>query len=286
MSAAPHLAPGPAAADAPSVAARPARWRTTLEGAALGLMLGASLGLVGVVEVAGISTADGVLYAAVAGALAGLLRRAHWLAWAGGALLLLWLLVTMTPVAEPVFRLTHRWDVRWGEPLPQEVDAVFVLSGAVTADSTLNSDAADRLLHGIVLARDAKVPLVLSEVRGGPWKTLSSKLDQSRLLALTRFEEPVHVVTRVKSTMYEAWRVAKLAELHGWTRIAVVTSPSHSRRACATIEATGLKVTCAPARLRRFASNALRDEGDRVAAVRETLYEAAAYVKYRWMGWI
>ena len=69
-----------------------------------------------------------------------------------------------------------------------------------------------------------------------------------------------------------------------WKRVAVVTSPMHSRRACATVEGTGLAVTCVVAPWRPAAWPA-RTAGDRIVVMQRLVYETLAWAQYRVSGW-
>jgi hypothetical protein len=60
----------------------------------------------------------------------------------------------------------------------------------------------------------------------------------------------------------------------------------HTRRACATFEAVGFKVTCYPSLTRRRVTGHPIREEDRLAAFGEYLYERLGMVKYRWKHWI
>ena len=70
----------------------------------------------------------------------------------------------------------------------------------------------------------------------------------------------------------------------GPRRVAVVTSPVHTRRACAKFEKLGSFVTCVPAREYEAATIAPARAPDRLAALREYLCEALGTVKYRSAG--
>ncbi|MEP6551569.1 MAG: hypothetical protein ABJB95_10315, partial [Gemmatimonadales bacterium] len=72
----------------------------------------------------------------------------------------------------------------------------------------------------------------------------------------------------------------------GWKTLAVVSSPMHSRRACATFEAVGFKVICVPAAVRGSGLYSAANAGDRLRAFRSWLYETFATDTYRRRGWI
>jgi uncharacterized SAM-binding protein YcdF (DUF218 family) len=80
--------------------------------------------------------------------------------------------------------------------------------------------------------------------------------------------------------------VKGIADREGWKRIVLVTSPFHSRRACATFEHVGLAVTCSPSDSRDIAVHSLTDSGDRVSAFSMWIYEVAATLHYRMHGWV
>ncbi|MBL0170091.1 MAG: YdcF family protein [Gemmatimonadaceae bacterium] len=224
----------------------------------------------------------------------------HVLALGGGALLgptawgaLLWLangllvaglmLVMFTPIVRPMVSRFVRADAEGAAP----VDAVVVLSGGLTDDGRITGQALDRLLSGVSLAkRRAIVELALSVVvQEDRHPPASSEADQRALVALMAPELSLRLVRDVHSTRDEALAFAALARTHGWRRVAVVTSPMHTHRACAALETVGIAVECRPAESRDYSLNALNRSENRRLAFQDVLYEIAATLLYRVRGW-
>jgi uncharacterized SAM-binding protein YcdF (DUF218 family) len=137
--------------------------------------------------------------------------------------------------------------------VPRDVDAVAVLSADVQSDGLVANRGVDRLLAGAAWSRVLRRPLVLSVIRLRAGD-VSSEADQRRVAALAGIgAADLFFVDSVHVTRDEAVRAAALARVRGWRRVLVVTSPSHSRRACAAFERAGLRVTCAPAESRDYA---------------------------------
>jgi len=89
----------------------------------------------------------------------------------------------------------------------------------------------------------------------------------------------------VTNTYTESLAFAALARGQRWTHVRVVTSPLHARRACSTLEATKLTVTCAPATSRDVALTSLGSSDARLAVARAALHEAVGLLVYRARGW-
>ena len=251
--------------------------------------LGASLlGLPGLV---GFAPPDAFLLAAGAGALAGAVAagRGLRLVQAVAALVaLLLVLVTSLPLAPALTRGLVRRDqpaADAGAP----VDAVAVLASGVGEDGLVQGDGVDRLLAGAALAQRTGRPLVVSVIHPRRLAAVSSLADQQRIVALAGLRDRLWTVDSVHTTHDEAVRMAALARAHGWRRVALVTSPTHTRRACATFERAGLPVVCTPA-LARDASwggpTPLRTPGDRLHATALWLYETLGWLTYRARGWV
>jgi uncharacterized SAM-binding protein YcdF (DUF218 family) len=137
-------------------------------------------------------------------------------------------------------------------------------------------------------ARAADRPLVLSIVRRDQPGAPSSERDQRALAARLGVARDL-LVDSVHVTRDEAVREAALARREGWRRLLVVTSPYHSRRACAAYERAGVAVLCAPAPSRDYAlggPHPLAGPGERVAAFRDWLYETVGWAVYRARGWV
>ena len=166
------------------------------------------------------------------------------------------------------------------------VDAVFVFSNTVNSHGLVAGEGVDRLLTGIELrSRRPALPLLVSIVRSSERANgISSVADQRALIALAPASGPVEWIDSVYSTRDEAVRLSRKAFLQRWKRVAVVTSPMHTRRACATVEGMGLAVTCVAAPWRPAGWPA-RTASDRILVMQRLTYEILAWTQYRLSGW-
>lgn len=187
------------------------------------------------------------------------------------------------------------WPARLGRQMIRSdslpgpaADAIVVLSASLTDEGLLTGVAVDRLLEGARLYRAGAAPrLVLSRIETDiDGRLTSSDGDQRAVLALAGLDPALEIVAPVGTTRLEAERVAEQGRGRGWRRIVVVTSPSHTRRACATFEAVGFEVTCRAAPDRQVAWGQLDSPGDRAAAFGQWMYEVLGLAKYRAMGWL
>ena len=237
----------------------------------------------GAYELAG--TILSVLVGAIGGLLIGQLFRRRLLIAIDAALIIAYLVVVATPVVVP---FTSRW-IRI-DPLPADtVDAVVVLSAGLMSDSSLSSTAADRLLSGLELIRAGhgrRIVTTRHVERVGTGR-LTTDGDQARLIALGSIPPDRWVVaTGATTTREEAVSTARILLPRGEKRIIVVTSPLHTRRACATFEAVGFLVVCRASRERDHVTNPPLGTHDRLAALRAYGYEVAGFLKYRLQGWL
>ncbi|HSB53013.1 MAG TPA: YdcF family protein [Gemmatimonadales bacterium] len=269
-----------------AAAERPARSR--IIGLGSGLCLGVATWILakelGVASLLGRGTMGSTGWAAAAGALLGLAGLTAILWGLLGVSVATLLLVAWTPVVEgPVHRMIRR-----DAPGPQPLDAILVLSGNVTGDGFLGSAALDRLVAGISQAKERGVRhLIISRVYVTMGRdTISSEADEMRLARRFASDLDVHSLGTVRTTREEALAVASMARREGWKRLGVVTSPMHSRRACAAVEEAGLAVICLPAAERAYAVQRISTPGNRVRAFQDWLYEAVAMRVYRWRGWV
>jgi uncharacterized SAM-binding protein YcdF (DUF218 family) len=123
-------------------------------------------------------------------------------------------------------------------------------------------------------------------VQEGGSRHASSEADQRALAALAAPQVSVRFVRDVHSTHDEALAFSALARTHGWRRVAVVTSPMHTRRACGALGKAGLSVECRPAAPRDYSLRYLDSGGSRRLAFIDVLYELTATLLYRVRGWV
>jgi len=223
--------------------------------------------------------------ATLAGLAIGLADRLRQAAYVIAALAALAGVVMLTPVVSgPVARWMRR------DPIPTTpLEAVVVLSAGLLADSSLNVSGAERLVGGIAFARSTNTPMIVTT-------RIVATLDQRRLIssdsAQTRLVRTLdggvdwRTVQPVHTTHDEAARAAALLLPLGKRRIAVVTSPMHARRACATFEAVGFRVTCTPSDEWAYSVRLLHGPRDRLRAAFELGYERLAMIEYRKRGWV
>ena len=217
-----------------------------------------------------------MLFATLAGLLIGWLGAGRYVLLVDLAALLCYFAIGLTPLLDRPIAAWVRADAA-----PSRVDAVVVLSSSVTSDSSLDVAGADRMLTGIALVRRGVAPRIVTtrvEHRFGA-RIIASDADQRWLLQLAGADSMWTSVTTVRSTRDEALQLAAFLEPAGARTIAVVTSPMHTRRACATMERVGFHVICVAAREHLGTTSHPVTGTDRVAAFRAYLYERLAMLK-------
>jgi uncharacterized SAM-binding protein YcdF (DUF218 family) len=256
------------------------RWR---EGAAYGALAGVFAWQFGLTGRFASSTPQVVLLATLAGLLIGWLGTSRYLLLADLAALLCYFAIGLTPLLDRPIAAWVRADA-----VRSRVDAIVVLASSVTSDSSLDVAGADRMLTGIALIRRGVAPRIVTtrvEHRFGA-RVIASDADQRWLLQLAGADSMWTSVTTVQSTRDEAIQLAAFLEPAGARTIAVVTSPMHTRRACATLERVGFRVICVAAREHLGTTWHPVTGSDRVAAFRAYLHERVAMLKYQWKGWV
>jgi uncharacterized SAM-binding protein YcdF (DUF218 family) len=195
-----------------------------------------------------------------------------------GLLAALWLVVAFTPLTTWMADGLVRRD-----PL-QAGDAAFVFGAFVQPDGDPNSKSMARLLRAVELVADGRARyLVVSEISppAGPLAPVARDW-------VGRFAPSAEVLTvgQIFNTHDEAVAVKALFEERGWTRVLAVTSPTHTRRAAAALEAQGLEVVAVPAIETEFDLEGLGFPADRRAAFGALAHEWLGLYVYRRRGWI
>jgi len=266
-----------------SVKDSPALARDALTGAILGTLCGVAANALGVQGLLRRPELTLFLPLAVAGALLGA-SRLRPLLWVAGAVLgFLCIAVAYTPLAAASSAPFIRRDT-----VPPRLDAVAVLSMGGTPDGLMRSETLDRVLTGVSLVRrgTSNAMLISRETRVFGGKPVSDSADLDEITRMAVPQATVIFVDSIRTTRTEALRMRAIARPRGWNTVAVVTSPLHSRRACATFETVGFKVVCVPAIVRGSGLVPNSTPEDRFRAFRAWLYERFATDTYRSRGWI
>lgn len=249
-------------------------------GAALGGAFWILASVVGLANIIAVGDGRPLLACMAIGALVGATDRERLLLWADGLTLALILVAAFTPVVPVVGRLLVRDDG------VQPVDAVVVLGGGSSVHGLVDPEGLSRVLSGLgrVGPQDT-TPLVLTVVRRSPHDTTSTEPDLRSLLALAGGRR-VTFMRDMFATHDEAVGVRLLAARRGWRRIGVITSPSHTGRACRTFEHEGLSVACWPSDERTARVAVASSPSERLRACAAVVYELAGWVNYRIRGWV
>lgn len=173
------------------------------------------------------------------------------------------------------------------QPVAPGADAVVALSAGLSQDGYLSPAGTERLLHAVdLLERGAAPTIVTTRLRRPVGSaTVTSDADQARLIALGPAGTRHLVVDSVHTTRDEAVQVAALARREGWQHLIVVTSPMHTRRACATFRHVGLNITCSASPSREVAVRTLRNPGERWHALSPWAHEVLGWWWYGVKGW-
>jgi uncharacterized SAM-binding protein YcdF (DUF218 family) len=165
---------------------------------------------------------------------------------------------------------------------------VVALSTTISVDGLVDPTGTTRLLSALeVMRRTGARALVTTRPIWTPAESMGAAMqDYRRLIGLAGDTSRWRVVGPVATTHDEALATSRLLAPAAAHSIVVVTSPLHTRRACATFEAQGFSVICWPADERRYALYTFSGVRTRIAATVDWIYERAAMIEYRWRGWI
>jgi uncharacterized SAM-binding protein YcdF (DUF218 family) len=255
-------------------------WPKVATGFALGALIGLvahGLELLSLLSFWG-DRAPLVVATGLLGAIVGGTRWRRLLEATAGAAVAVWMVVAFTPLCAWLAEGLPRRD-----PVAQ-ADAVFVLGSRLQVDGELTTDAMNRLLHAAELLGQGFAPrLILSE----QMPPARSYAEAARpLLDHLGLKTELLTVGPVRNTHDEARAVGALFRARGWQRLLVVTSPTHSRRACAALEREGIAVCSSPSVETRFDLEALDRADERLLALGTLLHERIGLWVYRRRGWI
>ena len=257
--------------------------RQAVAGAILGALCAVAANVLGVPQL--LRRPDLVLYipAALLGAVLGVTRLRPLLWIAAGIIALTCIAVAYTPLVSAIARPLIRRD-----SIPARVDAIAVLSAGFTNDGMMSGETLDRLMTGLTLEKRGLAPAILisRERANRDGVQVSDSADLQSVTALAGGTTPMFFADSVTTTRTEALRMKAIAQANGWKTLAVVTSPLHTRRACATFEAVGFKVVCVPAAVRGYGLYSGASAEGRLRTFRSWLYETFATDSYRRRGWI
>ena len=99
-------------------------------------------------------------------------------------------------------------------------------------------------------------------------------------------EQPILSVGEGRSTRTEAIALGVVYRDRDWKRILVVTSPVHSRRACAAFEKEGMEVVCYPSIEMDFDLETLEEPDERLESFEPIMHEIVGLWVYRRLGWM
>ena len=228
-----------------------------------------------------------VVAIAALGGLAGLLGFTRRLfAIVAGVSTLLVLVALVTPVtawALAALRVSEE---------PRAADAIVVLGARVHCGSgQLGDSSTARLERGLELWRAGHATtLVLSDTPpelGGEECPSVGRLQAERVRRLLPDGGPeIVLLERMLTTRTEALAAAELASARGWTRLLLVTSPSHTRRALGAFRAAGAPETIPVAAEESGFDLALARPSDRLYALPALAREALGLAKYGLNGWL
>ena len=251
---------------------------------AVGLVVGGlagivveQLGLNGMISFSG-DTGPFVLLCAV---VTGILWRTglrHVVGAVTAVLALLWLVVCFTPFAA--------WlgdDLARRDP-PAPADAVVVAASSVQQSGDLTAVSMSRLLHGLELVAEGDAPVLVLSDLDDPYPSYGSAakslMEHFTIRGRVEFVGPNH------TTRDEALSFARLYREREWKRAIVVTSPFHSRRACAAVEHEGVDVVCSPSVETKFDVTDLTRSDERSQAFESAIHERIGLWLYARRGWI
>jgi len=197
---------------------------------------------------------------------------------AAAGLALLWLLVAYGPVSGMLLHGLVRSDAL------RPADAVLVLGTRMQTDGDPTSAQLSRLFRGLELVKDGFAPRLMITELPPPYARQSPFVESM----LARFKPEVELVDLgvTLNTHDEAIAAAAYLRKRGLNRIIVTSSPTHTFRGAALLEAQGLEVMATPSRETRFDVETLDRSDERLMSFGSSIHEHLGILVYRQRVWI
>ncbi|MEO5763112.1 MAG: YdcF family protein [Vicinamibacteria bacterium] len=215
---------------------------------------------------------------AAIGAVCGATRLRKLLYATTAALALLWIAVSYGPVSRLLLPGLIRSDTL------RPADAVLVLASRMQTDGDPTSVQLARLFRGLELVKDGLAPrLMITEL---PYPYADQRTFVAAMLKRFRPDVELVVLQPVSNTRDETVKAATYLKERGLNRIIVTSSPTHTFRAAAMLEAQGLDVMATPALETSFDYQNFDYPEDRLRAFGAIIHERLGIIVYRRRGWI
>ena len=192
---------------------------------------------------------------------------------------ILWLAVAYGPLSRMLAQGLVRSDTL------RPADAVLVLGTRMQKDGDPTSAQLSRLVRGLEIVKDGLAPRLIITDLPAPLYASQRPFAQS---LLARFKPDVELVVLgpTLNTHDEAVMAAEYLKARGLKRIILTSSPTHTFRGAALLEAQGLEVMASPSRETRFDLDTLDRSEERLDAFGSIIHERLGILVYRQRGWI
>lgn len=194
------------------------------------------------------------------------------------ALALFYLLVFQTPLvwwmAEPL---------RVAAP-PVAADAIVVFAGGVGESGRAGGGYQERVTQAIELYRAGYAPRIVFS-SGFVFTMREAEVMKALAIANGVPADAILLEEAAANTRENVEFTRRILDQHGWTRVLLVSSPYHMRRACLTWRKLAPEITVVPTPVPQSQFYAHR-RGASLEQIRGLLHEVAAIGQYWWRGWV
>ncbi|MFA5069746.1 MAG: YdcF family protein [Patescibacteria group bacterium] len=196
----------------------------------------------------------------------------------GSFLIILFLAIEITPFNDLLAQPLVKKDGR------QKSDVIIVLGGGIKKDGTLNKQTQERVKMGVVLSQEEYAPYLL--LAGGQAKNrLWTESDIMTGYALSIGADPLKILkeSASKNTYENAVNSLAIMANRGDKNALVVTSPYHTKRACAIFEKLTAEIYCQPVN-----KSLLFRQGpwDKIIYFKQMIREYGAIILFKIKGYI
>ncbi len=198
-------------------------------------------------------------------------------------------LQVVVPIAL-LFVLTFYTPLAWwlAEPLriaelPRPADAIVVFAGGVGESGKAGGGVQERVGRAVQLYRDGLAPAIVFS-SGYVFALREAEVMRAIAVANGVPADAVFLEEAAASTYENVTHSKRILDEHGWTRVLLVSSPYHMRRAVSTWRKVAPEVSVIPTPA--DSQFYLHTNGASLDQIRGIVHEYAALIQYWFKGWV